>query len=96
MSINDRIFYPLPDGGIAVIIPTGELPLEEVALRDVPADTPYLFGTIDDLPTDRDFRNAWTADFSNPDGYGIGHEAWFAANPPQEPSRRPNLEPPNI
>lgn len=85
---DDRIFYPTSDGGIAVVIPTGELPLEEVALKDVPAGTPYLIGTVTDQPADRDFRNAWEADFSSPDGTGIGADAWFEAHPP-EPERRP-------
>lgn len=35
------IIYPQADNKLAVIIPTGELPIEEVAAKDVPADTPY-------------------------------------------------------
>lgn len=72
------IIFPNEVGGIAMIFPTGEISIEEVARKDVPAGLPYLF--VEDtvqLPDD-DFFNAWTADFSNPDGYGIGHEAWFA------------------
>lgn len=75
----ERIIYPTPDGGVAVIIPTGELPIEDVAKKDVPAGTPYLITTTDVVPSDRTFRDAWEADFSNPDGYGIGADAWFAA-----------------
>lgn len=72
------IIYPNLDGnGIAVVYPTGDLPVEEVARKDVPAGTPYLFIEEAELPS-MDFRNAWEADFSNPDGYGIGHQAWFA------------------
>jgi hypothetical protein len=26
----------------------------------------------------RTFRGAWEADFTNPDGVGIGADAWFA------------------
>jgi hypothetical protein len=72
-----RIIYPTADG-IAVIIPTGELSIEDVAAKDVPAGTPYRFIDSDDLPQDRDFRAAWDADFTDPDGYGIGAVAWFA------------------
>lgn len=72
-----RIVYPTADG-IAVIIPTGELSIEDVAAKDVPAGTPYRFIDSDDLPQDRDFRAAWDADFTDPDGYGIGAVAWFA------------------
>lgn len=73
----DFIIYPNGNGGICQIIPTGELAIEEVARKDVPAGTPYLYVTKDQLPDD-DFFSAWEADFSNPDGYGIGAEAWFA------------------
>ena len=64
--------------GIAVLIPTGELPIEEVARKDVPAGVPYNIIPASDVPTDRTYRAAWAADFDEPDGYGIGAEAWFA------------------
>jgi hypothetical protein len=73
----DFIIYPNGDGGVCQIIPTGELPIEEVARKDVPAGVPYLFVTADQLP-DAEFFDAWEADFSDPDGCGIGAEAWFA------------------
>jgi hypothetical protein len=74
-----KIIYPIDDG-LAVVTPTGEIPLQEVAKKDVPAGIPYLFIEDSDLPQDRYFREAWEADFSNPDGYGIGHDAWEEAN----------------
>jgi len=74
-----KILYPNSDGGICVIHPTDELPLEDVAQKDVPAGVPYLIVITDDIPSDRTFRGAWEADFSNPDGYGIGADAYFAA-----------------
>jgi hypothetical protein len=77
--MNTRIVYPTPEGGVAVIIPTGELPIKDVAQKDVPAGTPYLLADVADIPDDRTFRGAWEADFSNPDGYGIGADAYFAA-----------------
>jgi hypothetical protein len=73
-----KILYPNSEGGVSVIIPTGELPFEDVCQKDVPAGVPYLIVSEDDIPSDRTFRNAWEADFSNPDGYGIGPDAWFA------------------
>ena len=79
--MDQLIIYKNPDGEvspISVITPTGELPIEEVARKDVPAGLPYLFISADDVPGDRLFRNAWDADFSNPDGYGVGHEVWFS------------------
>lgn len=74
-----KILYPNSEGGVSVIHPTGELPIEDVCQKDVPAGTPYLIVEDDAIPSDRSFRNAWEADFSNPDGYGIGPDAWFAA-----------------
>ena len=74
-----KILYQDADGSLSVIIPTGELPIEDVCQKDVPAGTPYLIVEDDVIPSDRSFRNAWEADFSNPDGYGIGPDAWFAA-----------------
>ena len=75
------IIYPNVEGGIAVIRPAAGcgLSLEEIASKDVPANTPYSIIPASDIPTDRTFRAAWTADFSTPSGYGIGAAAWFAA-----------------
>lgn len=68
-----KIIYPNGFGGIAVIHPTGELPIETVAFKDVPAGVPYLFVEDSDIPTDRTYRDAWkpTAGmFDNPSGVG--------------------------
>ena len=75
-----KIIHPnsATEGGITVIHSAGKLPIEDVAQKDVPAGTPYLIVEDDVIPSDRSFRNAWEADFSNPDGYGIGPDAWFA------------------
>lgn len=79
--MNKRIVYPTASG-IAVIIPiTNQMRLEEVAKKDVPTGTPYRIVDASEIPTDRTFRNAWTMDFSNPDGHGIGADAWFQINP---------------
>jgi hypothetical protein len=75
---DQRIIFPKSSGGIAVIVSTGEIALHEVARKDVPAGVPYIIISADNLPSDREFRNAWTADFTDPTGYGIGHDAWFA------------------
>lgn len=75
--MSKRIIYPSGDG-IAVIIPSGTLPVAELARRDVPAGVPFRVIPASSLPTDRLFRGAWTADFSQPDGHGIGPEAWHA------------------
>jgi hypothetical protein len=77
--MNSYIIYPNPEGGIHLVMPTGNLPVEEVATKDVPEGVPYKIVEGDELPEDHTFFNAWEADFSNPDGYGIGADAWFAA-----------------
>jgi hypothetical protein len=87
--MNSRIIYGTPDGGVAVLIPTGELPVTEVARKDVPAGVPYKIIDISEVPSDRTFRGAWEALIDVPDGHGIGADAWFALNPPKEPRGRP-------
>lgn len=82
--MNTRIIYPMDNGGVAILIPTGEIPIEEVVRKDVPAGVPYKIVDVSDIPEDRTFRNAWEAEFSNPDGHGIGHEAWFAEQAAKE------------
>ena len=54
-----RIIYPTSDGGVAVVIPSGEIPIEEVAAKDVPAGTVYKIVDVSEVPSDRFFRNAW-------------------------------------
>jgi hypothetical protein len=57
---NQRIIFQNAEGGVSVIIPTGELPIEEVAKKDVPEGVAYEIVTTDAIPSDRTFRNAWT------------------------------------
>lgn len=58
---NLRIIYPLEDGGVAIVIPALAcgLTVEEIAQKDVPANTPYKIIDVNDLPKDIDFRDAW-------------------------------------
>lgn len=78
--MNKVILYPNERGGVAIGYPTinCSIPLEEVARKDVPAGRPYLIIEEADVPEDHTFFAAWEADFSKPDGYGIGSDAWFA------------------
>jgi hypothetical protein len=57
---------------ISVLVPAPncELTLEQICVKDVPTGVPYLIIDSSELPADREFRDAWEADFSNPDGYG--------------------------
>jgi hypothetical protein len=74
--MDKRIIYATNEG-VSILIPTGELPISEVARKDVPAGVPYQIVDASDIPTDREFRNAWEANII-PDGVGIGADAWFA------------------
>ena len=58
---NQRIIFQNAEGGVSVIIPTGELPIEEVAAKDVPEGVAYEIVEDDAIPVDRFFRNAWVA-----------------------------------
>jgi hypothetical protein len=59
--MNQRIIYPTDDGGVAIIVPAAEcgLTIEEIAAKDVPAGKDFKIIDVDDVPTDRTFRNAW-------------------------------------
>jgi hypothetical protein len=59
---TQRIIFQNEFGGISVIIPTGELPIEAIAAKDVPAGVPYEIVSAGDIPSDRFFRGAWVAD----------------------------------
>ena len=84
--MTNLIIYPTDDGGINVIFPCEcGLTVAEIARKDVPANKPYLLISPSDLPAPQ-YRSAWTADFSEPDGYGIGPDAWFAERAAQENS----------
>ena len=56
-----RIIFQNESGGVSVIIPTGELSIEEVAAKDVPKNVAYEIVEDDAIPADRFFRNAWVA-----------------------------------
>jgi len=61
--MTKRIIYPTDDGGVAVIIPAPEYlethTIEELAAKDVPAGKEYKIVDVEDIPSDRTFRNAW-------------------------------------
>lgn len=72
------IIYP-QNSGIVLLTPSPDtqLSIGEIAIKDVPSGVPYRIIDSSQIPMDRTFRDAWEADFTNPDGYGIGHEQWF-------------------
>ena len=69
--MNQRIIYSTNEGGVAVIIPTGELSVEATAKKDVPTGTAYWIVDVSEIPSDRNDRDAWElVDMPEPDGYG--------------------------
>jgi len=80
------IVFPNDNGGVVFCYPAKEcgMSLEEIARKDVPAGKPYLLLTDEEVPADHTFFDAFEADFSNPDGHGIGQEAWFAEQSDKE------------
>ena len=65
-----KIIFP-QETGVAVITPSGDLSLEETALKDVPSGVKYKIIDASDFPQDREFRGAWEYDFT--DSYdGVG------------------------
>lgn len=61
---NYRIIYPNDDDGVAVVVPAPGIEQEQ-ALNAVPTGKPYLIVDVDAIPTDRTFRDAWQADFTD-------------------------------
>ena len=87
--MTQRIIYST-DNGVAIIIPTPEalqtLTIDDIAKKDVPAGVAYKIVDAESIPEDRTFRNAWEADITEPDGVGLGYDAWFALQPKVEVS----------
>lgn len=84
--MSQVVIFPNDNGSIALITPAPACPIsiEEVARKDTPAGKPYRILNITDVPEDHTFFNAFEADFSTPDGYGIGQDAWFAEQATKE------------
>ena len=69
-----RIIYQNADGSVAILVPSQEAldlyGIEAIAKKDTPHNLPFKIVDTATIPTDRTFRNAWEADFTNPDGVG--------------------------
>jgi hypothetical protein len=66
-----RIIYP-NNNTISVIIPSNNISMDvhEIARKYVPSGLKYKIINIEDIPSDRTFREAWIYDFNNYDGIG--------------------------
>jgi hypothetical protein len=58
-----RIIYKNLDNSVSIIVPSDEalqsMTIEQIANKDVPANTPYKIVDVSEIPSDRTFRNAW-------------------------------------
>ena len=67
---DKRIIYKNTDSSVSsdvsIIIPTAEalqsMTIEQIAQKDVPTGRPYKIVDVSEVPSDREFRNAWTID----------------------------------
>lgn len=96
--MNKFIIYPQENNSVAIIYPAPEcgLTVEEIALKDVPTGIPYMIINSNELPENDEFFEAWEADFSQPDGYGMGYEAWKAMKDAQNQPPAPMYPEPEV
>jgi predicted acetyltransferase len=61
-----RIIYKNPDNTVSIIAPSNEalqsMTIEQIAKKDVPTGLKYKIVDVSEIPSDREFRNAWTID----------------------------------
>jgi len=59
-----KIIYKQENGTLSIITPVENdlMTIEEIAKKDVPTGLPYKIIEDTDLPSSREFRNAWTID----------------------------------
>ena len=55
--MSQAIIFTNDNGGVSVCIPTGELPIEKVLVKDCPAGA--IIVDDSELPTDNEYFNAW-------------------------------------
>jgi hypothetical protein len=61
--MDKRIIYKNDDGTISIIIPANcGLTVEQIAQKDVPTGKSYKIVDVSEVPSDREFRDAWTID----------------------------------
>ena len=61
--MDKRIIYKNDDESVAIIVPADcGLTIEQIAQKDVPTGKSYKIVDVSEVPSDREFRNAWTID----------------------------------
>jgi len=87
------IVYKQKNGVLATCTPTEQAlqnhTIEEIAEKDVPEGLPFKIVSLDDLPSDNTFRDAWDIDESElTDGVGGKHNM-FITDPRHPESKNP-------
>ena len=64
MNSEKRIIYKTSTGSLRIIVPADniDMTVEEIAQKDVPTGLKYKIVDVSEVPSDREFRNAWTID----------------------------------
>jgi hypothetical protein len=64
--MDQRIIYKTDGGGVAVLVPSPEAlakyGIQAIAVKDVPAGKKFKIVNASEVPSDREYRNAWTVD----------------------------------
>jgi hypothetical protein len=64
MNSEKRIIYKTSTGSLRIIVPADniDMTVEEIAQKDVPTGLKYKIVDVSEVPSDREFRNAWDID----------------------------------
>jgi hypothetical protein len=57
--MNKVIIYPMENGGVAIVTPSKDKPIESVAKSDIPHGVSYKIIDMSELPQSREYRDAW-------------------------------------
>ena len=60
--MTQAIIFTNDNGGVSTCIPTGEISIDSVLTKDVPAGRGARIVNLSDLPRDNDFYDAWEMD----------------------------------
>jgi len=63
--MTQAIIFTNDNGGVSTCIPTGEISIDAVLTKDVPAGRGARIVNLTDLPRDNDFYDAWEMDASS-------------------------------
>lgn len=60
------VIYEKEDGGMAILYPSKNcgLSIDEIIKKDIPSGARYKKISIEDMPSDREYREAWSYDFT--------------------------------